>query len=154
MKRSEIIAKAREYVGTPFQHQGRLKGIALDCVGLPLCVGEDLGIIDRTGVPVLKTDNANYSSQPLDAFVHLEIQRRLFQKESIEPGDVITLCVPRIPCHVAIVSGTPGNLYMIHAYEGYATKKMPRGGCVEHVLDSKWLKRIEGIFAFPGAENG
>lgn len=160
MKRSttEVVQKAREYLGTPFQHQGRLKGIALDCVGLPLCVAEDLGLVDSKGVPFRRTDNANYTAQPLDAFVHREAVRRLIQKDiaDIAPGDLITLRVPRVPCHVAIVSAVSNafGLGMIHAYSGYATKKLPNGSTVEHILDEKWMRRIEGVFSFPGVTNG
>jgi len=145
MKRQQIVAKAREYVGTRFQHQGRLKGFACDCVGLPLMVGDELGLVDRNGKAFCKFDNANYGPQPLDRFVHEEAQRRLIEKpiDQMKPGDLITLRVPDTPCHVAIVSSLQGGLGMIHAY-------VVTGRVVEHVLDKKWLKRIEGCFEFPG----
>lgn len=155
MTRSQIVAAAREYVGTPFQHQGRLKGFALDCVGLVLSVGEDVGAVDTDGKPFLRGQYPSYSSQPLDAFVHEECKRRMFQMDApLKDGDVITLRVPRVPCHVAIVSSVGGVLHMIHAYAGNCTKTFPNGACVEHVLDSKWSKRIEGVFEFPGVTNG
>jgi hypothetical protein len=152
--RYRIMEQARQYLGTPFQPQGRLKGVALDCVGLPLCVAEDLGLVDRAGVPMLKSDYRNYSPQPLNGFVHDECVRRLFQHNvgELQVGDVLTLRVPRVPCHVAIVSEFCGILHMVHAYEGYATKKLPQGRCVEHVLTDKWRARIEGAFSFPGVE--
>jgi NlpC/P60 family putative phage cell wall peptidase len=147
--RSQVTAKAREYIGTPFQHQGRLKGRALDCVGLPLCVLDELGIIDTTGVPFKKTDNANYSSQPQDEFVHQEAIRRMISIpfEELQDGDMVTLRVPSIPCHVAIICTTCGVRGMIHAYTG-------NGKCVEHVMDKKWRRRIAGCFRFPGVIDG
>ena len=44
--RSRIVATAREYLLTPFHHQGRKKGVGIDCVGLIACVGHELGILD------------------------------------------------------------------------------------------------------------
>ena len=151
--REQIVGKAREYLRTPFQHQGRLKGFACDCVGLPLMVGDELGLVDRLGVPLKALDNVNYSSQPLDGFVHEECKRRLVEKpvDLMEDGDVITLRVPfrdeniklTVPCHAAIVTTVQGRPGMIHAYSG-------SGKVVEHLIDEKWRRRIEGCFSFPG----
>jgi hypothetical protein len=43
---AEILAAARTWLGTPWRHQGRLKGVAMDCGGLILGVGRDLGLLD------------------------------------------------------------------------------------------------------------
>jgi len=34
MDKNLIIEKAREFIDTPYEHQGRLKGIGIDCCGL------------------------------------------------------------------------------------------------------------------------
>ena len=31
--RDDIVAAAREYLDTPFVHQGRVKGVGIDCAG-------------------------------------------------------------------------------------------------------------------------
>jgi hypothetical protein len=36
-----FIAQARTWIGTPFHHQGRLKGVGCDCLGLIVGVAED-----------------------------------------------------------------------------------------------------------------
>src|SRR5665213_423152 len=145
--RKQIVDKAREYLGTPYLHQGRLKGIAMDCVGLPLMVAEELGLKDTLGNPFKGSDNANYSAQPLDQAVQDEAIRRMIRKpiEDLTDGDVITLRVPTIPCHVAIVSTVNGVTGIIHAYR-------PNGKVVEHIMDAKWKKRIAAAFEFPGVE--
>lgn len=152
MSRPDITAKAREYLGTPFQHQGRLKGVALDCVGLPVCVAEDLGLKDKNGVPFLRSDYSGYSAQPLDAFVFEEAKRRLIEKAEgsvIEEGDLLIMKVPKVPCHAAIATVRKGQLYMIHAYRGYATPEKTGGSCVEHIIDAAWDRRIAGAFSWP-----
>jgi NlpC/P60 family putative phage cell wall peptidase len=149
--RADIVAHARAWIGTTFAHQGRIKSLGCDCVGLGLCVADEMGLIDRTGVPFKRTDSANYSAQPLGTFVHEEIQRRMIEKPIVEmeDGDVLTIRVPgrddnlRVapPCHMAICS-TVGELrYMIHAYQ-------PNGKVVENILDEKWRRRIAGCFTF------
>lgn len=34
MTRDEIVAAARGWIGTPYQHQASLKGVGADCLGL------------------------------------------------------------------------------------------------------------------------
>jgi hypothetical protein len=145
--RKQIVDVARTFVGTPYLHQGRLKGKAMDCVGLPLCIGEELGLLDKLGVPFKGSDNANYSAQPLDQAVQEEAERRLIEKpvDQMKDGDIITLCVPTIPCHTAIVSTVNGTTGMIHAYKA-------NGKVVEHIMDEKWYKRIKSAFEYPGVE--
>jgi hypothetical protein len=153
--KAEFVAKAREYLGTPIRHQGRRKGPhgAVDCIGLLLCVGEDLGIVDKHGVPTRRTDYLNYLPVPGDRFVHEECVKRLIQKSGApEPGDVITLRVPMLPCHLAIVSSLQGSIGMIHATtsRGSRDPRSQHGKVVEHILDGNWRWRIEGVFAVPG----
>ena len=142
--REQIVSTAREYKETPFQHQGRIKGHGLDCVGLPLCVAAELKMKDKSGKPFLRNDSSKYGPQPLDRFVHEECQRRLIEVpiEEMDEGCVLTMRVPKIPCHVAIVCKTNGVWGIVHAYAG--SRKV-----VEHELTKKWRDRVEGCFKFP-----
>lgn len=150
LARKLIVATARKYIGTPFQHQGRLLGKGLDCVGLPLCVGEDLHALDREGMSITAQMYSSYGPQPLDRFVFDTCQKHLVWKAARlrAPGDVVSLMVPDVPCHVAILGDSPQGLTLIHAYN---SGNQPR--VVEHLLDKKWERRIAGIFEFPGVED-
>lgn len=150
--RKQIEDCARSYVNTPFQHQGRVKGIACDCVGLPYCVAEELALRDRFGNIIKKTDNTSYAAQPTDAFVYTECKRLLVEKSlsNMSIGDVLTMKMPTIPCHVGIVSrlyvGTPNECFgVIHAYS--VARKV-----VETVIDLKLRGRIHACFGFAGVE--
>jgi NlpC/P60 family putative phage cell wall peptidase len=136
--RQQIVDCARTYIGTPFRHQGRIKGLGLDCVGLPLCVARDLGL----SVDWIERYN-NYAPFPVDDMVLQECKRNLIEVsvEVMRPGDIICCRVP-VPCHVALVSELPPNLGMIHAYD-------PNRKVVEHDLDFHWRRRIAGVFVFP-----
>ncbi len=43
INRVEIVAVARSWLGTPWIHQGRLKDIGVDCGGLIISLGKELG---------------------------------------------------------------------------------------------------------------
>lgn len=150
MKTSQVVSKAREYVGTPFRHQARVKGLrgGIDCIGLVMCVGEDLGLHYTDGAAITRSDYTQYAAMPVDSFVHEECCRRLVRKDkkALAPGDIVTMKVPYQPCHAGILTGTPNSLSMVHAYNS-GTEKV-----VEHLLDEKWLSRIVGVFSYPGVE--
>lgn len=145
ISRADIIEVARDYIGTPFQHQGRThKG--LDCVGLPLCVAEDLGLTDKGGVPFKRNDGGGYSAQPTGKIVFQTCCDRMIRKlaNQFRPGDVLCMRLPIEPCHVAIVTEYNGVPYIVHAYDGGERK------CVEHILDVAWQRKIVAAFEFPG----
>jgi NlpC/P60 family putative phage cell wall peptidase len=138
--RQQIVSEARRWRGTPFQHQGRLRGVGVDCVGLVLCVARDLGLGDWC------EDYNAYSSQPVSDAVLTECRRRLLEKtvSMTLPGDVLCFRLPRFGTHVGIVTGCMGFPGIVHAYSGGP------GRVVEHFVDAKWRRRIAAAFAFPG----
>jgi hypothetical protein len=152
--RGDVERKAREYLWTPFAHQGRIKGRRgrLDCVGLALCVADELGILDRHGVPLLRWDHANYAMQPLGEEILQICLDRLIEKPRtaagelprILAGDVLIMRVPSVLSHAAIASTVHGALGIIHGYGG-GTRLT-----VEHRVDHKWMRRIDSVFEFPG----
>lgn len=148
--RKQIIETARTYAGTPFCHQGRYKGKACDCAGLVLMVAEELGCADKNSAPVLAlNDHRGYGPQPAGCTVLDICKARMTQKLASEmrPGDVVCMKTPEYPSHVGIVTEFNGVAYIIHAYDGG-----PRT-VTEHRLDEKWLRRIAGVFQFPGVED-
>jgi cell wall-associated NlpC family hydrolase len=158
---AQIVAKAREFLGTPLHHQGRIKGKRIDCVGLALCVAEELGLHDKNGNALHGRDQLNYGPQPLGNLVHETAKARLALKweaaqkvpmPAIAPGDVLTIRNPNAACHAGIVSSLNGSLAIIHAYASGPARPGPRNKqrVCEHVLDASWRARIEGIFEFPG----
>jgi NlpC/P60 family putative phage cell wall peptidase len=149
MKRAAIIAVARTWIGTPFAHQGRVKGLGCDCVGIPLCVAEELGANDKEGQPMTGKLYASYSPQPEGNYVHRMCQKHLVQKpvSQMKAGDVISMNVISAPCHVGILGEDANGLTIIHAFSGAANK------VVEQPMDAKWRRRIAGCFAFSGVED-
>lgn len=46
--RSEIIRAARDWLGTPYVHQGRLKHVGVDCAGVVIGVAKELDLATIT----------------------------------------------------------------------------------------------------------
>ncbi|MFZ0739057.1 MAG: hypothetical protein WAM96_18315 [Candidatus Acidiferrales bacterium] len=152
------MRKAREFLRTPFAHQGRIKRHGIDCVGLPILVASELGLIDTSGSPFTPTMYGNYPRQPSSDIVLEACRRHLIEKkiEDMRPGDVLAILNPRWICHSAIVGEFRGALTLIQAYgTGNIRKPAPRGTemVVEHGIDFKWRRRIRGCFSYPGVED-
>jgi len=120
---------ARETLGTPFKHQGRTCGVALDCagVGAHIVKKADLEYIDNTSYA--RTPNNNQFEKTLDAQPCLEIVRELSE------GCFLLMKFFKQPMHLAYCAGET----MIHAYESV-------GRVVEHRIDPKWESRIVKIY--------
>lgn len=167
--RAEVIECARKYLGTPFGQRGRHIEEAIDCIGVVLCVGSDLGICDKDGNPFHPFLYKDYPNQPFGDEVQEECKKRLITKSlstptsfsQMIPGDIVTMRIPpessfrRIFAknekltpitHVAIVSDLKGALGVIHSYNSESVRRR----VVEHLIDLRWLRRIAGVFSFPG----
>lgn len=152
--RAQIVATARSFIGVPFLHQGRSKQFGIDCIGLPIMVGVELGYgvrMETMGMPVRR---CNYSQWPQDCEVLFGMRHwlREIPLGSERPGDVLCLwqaptrVTPPVACHAAIVTDLPSGLGMIHAYS-------PNKKVIEHGLDVAWQCKIAGVFLFPDVED-
>lgn len=129
-----MVAEARKWLGTPYQHQGRLRGVAVDCVGLVIGVARGLGLADGwRDQPYRKFPDEAYVRAVLDA--HLEPSGA-----TPAPGDVALLRWRRTANHIAIAGNADT---IIHAY--YLPSKV-----VEHRIDEDWCERIVALYRFRG----
>ncbi|WP_396189776.1 NlpC/P60 family protein [Flavobacterium sp.] len=128
----EIVEHARAYIGTPFKHQGRLKGVGVDCAGLCINVMKELDyeIIDVKAYD--RVPNGNL----FDKIVNANLKRKHF--EDVEPGDFLTFNFDQDPQHIAVVSEV-NPLKIIHSYQ-------KAGRVVEHYADNFWLSRIVATY--------
>jgi cell wall-associated NlpC family hydrolase len=119
-------------LGTPFHHQGRQKGVGLDCIGLIVVA---LGAI---GVAV--QDRTDYGPRPDGvSLVRGLLAHGARPVETAALGDILLFRFDRQPQHVALANGAGG---MIHAYA-------PAGRVVETNLGQAWMRRLVGIYRFP-----
>ncbi len=130
-----VEEKAREYIDTRWHHQGRVKGVGVDCIGLVICVAHELGLSDHVA--------GGYGRQPNGGRLRTELTEHLSEVpiESMQAGDVVLMRFKDEPQHVAIISDMGGRVGMIHAHA--AQRKV-----VEHGLDSLWRSRIVAVYRF------
>ena len=128
----EIIAIARETIGTPYQHQQRINGVAMDCAGVPVYVAR------RIGLPV--DDVLGYGRQPMPDEMRRVLADHLVRvpTERLQIGDVVWMRFRGEPQHLGIVGDyIYGGFSLIHAYNGAGI-----GEVIEHRMDHAWRSRI------------
>ena len=132
-----IIAATRGWIGTPYRHQGCLKGSGCDCLGLIRGVWQEIYGEPATEIPPY----AQFEKDVAGAARLLNAaQKYLHEGEAPpRPGQVILFQLRRQmpPRHCAILVS---NFKFIHAQE--------RLGVVEVNLDKKWMRRIHSIYSF------
>lgn len=138
MTPDEVISAARACVGTPFRHQGRIPGVALDCAGLVVAVAEMLGIphADQTG----------YGRLPSNGQLEAALDEQTCLNRALGdplPGDVLLMTFTKHPQHLGIFTGE--NL--IHSWQ-------IAGKVAEHRMDAAWLRRVVRIYRFVGVAHG
>lgn len=142
MNKEQIVSIAREALNTPWRHQARLGGVAMDCAGLPIFIGKRIGLqMDALDV---------YGRLPVPAEMRAELDRHLVRvsKKDMQAGDVAWIKFEKEPQHFAVIGDyLHGGLSLIHAYNGAGLNKV-----VEHRLDDQWLARIVGVWRFPGVD--
>lgn len=146
--RERIVAEAREWIGTPYMHQARLKGIGVDCVGLPIGVCRALGL----DVPRAEAlDGYGNGIAPDGASVVAASDKILdrIPVSATRPGDLLLLRWQRGEDlqHFAIVADYKyGGLSIIHALG----QINGRGNVAEHRLTPEMKSRISAAFLMPG----
>jgi cell wall-associated NlpC family hydrolase len=135
---AERFAQAvRGYIGTPWVHQGRRKGLGVDCVGVVMCATQEVGIAMR--------DVANYPTQTNRTWMLDELRQQCVQVElhAMQVGDLLSFAWGANPWHIGVVTSvTP--LKVVHAW-----RQVDR--VVEMRLDNAWRRRICGVWRFPEA---
>lgn len=144
---SQIISsEAREWLGTPFKHQGRKKQIGCDCIGLIIGIFTELNLSIK-GTEISKLDQNNYPRVPQGNMLQNRLDEIFPESESLSQGDIILMRFTNNPQHVAIISDIKldntqpdkKHISIIHAYQ-------QNEGVVEHNLSHNWRKRIVKIY--------
>lgn len=133
MNANEIIDIARECLDTPFKHQGRIKGLALDCAGVIVYTAKRLGLDVVEPTAYGRIPNNGMLEYWADCQPFLE---RVYERQA---GDILMFRFGSEPQHVGIFTGEN----IVHSYE--SVKKV-----CEHRLSSVWIARIVRIYRFKG----
>lgn len=137
---AEIAAAAAAWAGTPFVHQGRRKGVGVDCAGLVIGVAHELSLS--------RFDIRSYPAQPDPVQMRALLEAHLDPVAWADrrPGDVLWFRVELEPQHLGILlEGDP--LRMVHAFGRPGVMKV-----VETRLDGFWLERLAGCYRYRGVD--
>lgn len=125
--RAAVLREARTWLGTPYVHSGRVKGVGVDCLTLLAGVYQEAGLVERVPIP-------NY---PHDWHLHRAEQLYMngllkYMKETAtpKPADIVLWQFGRCFSHGAIIVNWPN---VIHAYV--------KSRCIiENIDNAVWLK--------------
>jgi NlpC/P60 family putative phage cell wall peptidase len=140
---AEIIAEARSWIGTPYQHQASCKGAGADCLGLlrgvwRCCIGPEPETPPAYTPDWSETDGVERLLQA--AHRHL-VPVGL---DDLRSGDVLVfrMRAESVAKHVGLLVRLPGKPdSMVHAHSGH--------GVVETWLTQPWQRRLAAAFRLP-----
>ncbi len=136
--REQVIVEARTWLGTPFRHQGRLKGHGVDCIGFPWGVAKDLNLLQDIDLDSPKVKPyLGYGKAPAPSKFLGALEEHLVRIEFADVliADIILFRGKLYPNHLAIVT----DFGIIHS-------SAERGKVVEHCVDAKL--KLKRLFAF------
>ena len=143
MRRADIVAAARGWIGTPYRHQASLKGVGCDCLGLLRGVWREVVGAEPETAPPYARDWAEAGGREtlLDA-----AGRHLVPvpgEAVIQPGDVLVFrWRAGVPAKHCALASAPDR--MIHAHQGAAV--------AEVALAPWWGRHLAAMFSIPGAD--
>lgn len=140
--RGDVVAAAREWLGTPYRHQASCRGAGADCLGLIRGVWRDLCGPEPEAAPAYTPD---WGETGREEMLWAAAARHLtpLAAGQPEPGDVLLfrLRAGGIAKHLGIAAETGATPTFIHAYSGHAV--------VESPLSEPWARRIVARFGYP-----
>jgi cell wall-associated NlpC family hydrolase len=145
IKRADIVAAARSYIGVPFVHQGRTKVHGLDCLGLIWAVAKDVGYDYQMRNDYTPAPHSDLLVNGVNAALVKPARQGV---SKLMPGDIILswIAAPGQPQHFAMIGELFGQLSIIHAFQkvGYVT---------ETRLVDFWAKHYVSTHNYPNTEN-
>jgi NlpC/P60 family putative phage cell wall peptidase len=143
MRRQDIVMEAKSWLGTPYRHQGSLKGVGCDCLGLVRGVWRALIGDEPEAMPAYSPDwaEAGGREQMAEAagrhFVPIAIA-------TIAAGDLVLFRwrVGSPAKHAGIMIS---DRRFIHAHEGAVVAEAPLGPW--------WRSHLAGAYRWPGLQD-
>lgn len=131
--REKIVAAARSMIGTKFQHQARVPGVGVDCIGLLVCTAQLIGTTPH--------DFTTYAEEPNPDVLLKHLSLGMKQVRSPDAaGTALLFWVDKIdkkPQHFGI--RTPYGF--VHAHR-------TAGQVAEHRFSKFWRQRLVSSWEF------
>jgi len=144
--RKDIVHEAKEWLGTKWQHQACVKGVAVDCAMLIAGVAKNVGLVSDT-------DLKKIPPYPKDWHFHQDVAMLPEVMESFgckkrnvkypHYGDILVFKIGRCDSHLGIM--IEDNVF-IHSYSGGNNQ------VVSNRLNGGWVDRLTSVYRFPGVK--
>lgn len=113
MSRETVIAEARTWLGTPYHHHARIKGVGVDCAQLLCAVFEACGMVPHVDPGFYAVDwHLHHSEEQFIAWLD-KFGTEVTDGSEALPGDVVIWKYGRCFSHGSIYTG---NGFFIHSY--------------------------------------
>jgi NlpC/P60 family putative phage cell wall peptidase len=144
MTPERVIAEARNWLGTPYRHQGRQRTVAVDCIGLVFGVMHAVGLGSSEFWIAFNRKHRSYKRVPDGHSLHdiFSLYTPEYPKTQAKPGDVLLICMAGMPRHTAILSER-GSI--IHAHS-------EAHGCIEQPWTDTWYRDTASAFRICATE--
>lgn len=138
MNRNNIIAEARDWIGTPYHHQACLKAIGCDCLGLVRGIYRALYGPEPIRVPPYAQYGAGEGERLIDA-----LREHLRETATPQPGDILVfrLRERHAARHCGVLIEPKKFVHAVSA----------RNVCTA-ALSPWWETRIAAAFTFPDVQ--
>lgn len=130
-----IIQQAITWFNTPYQHQGRLKGIGVDCSGLIIGIAKEFNLLNRHDEPI--QDITGYSRILKPDFLEAALLEQFEPTQHPQPGDIILFRIKRTPQHLGLLT-----------QDGFIHAHAEVGKVVETRWDAYWRERVIAYYKF------
>lgn len=138
---STFVAEARTWIGTPYVHQGAVKGAGCDCLGLIRGLWQAHYATEPETVPFYTAD---WSEPQGDERLLQAAKRNLrdVSHDDMAAGQVLLFRMRSgaVAKHLGLLACVGAAPTFIHAYAGH--------GVTESPLSAPWARRIVARFAF------
>jgi NlpC/P60 family putative phage cell wall peptidase len=137
LERTAVLAEARTWVGTPFHHRARLKGVGVDCAHFLMACYVGLGVVEPFDPGFYAPDW--FLHEPGERFREW-VARACVETTAPQPGDVALFRFGRCESHGAILVD---HTQLIHAYRGHGVviEDYGPGTPLSTRLSSQWTPR-------------
>ena len=128
---TELVEEARTWIGTPFKHQGRVKGVGVDCYGLIIEVSRHFGLTTFK--------SGGYGRRPKPSLMWAALREHMVEVpiSDLTTGSILFMAFKKQPMHLAFYD----NGKIIHSFS-------VAGRVVTHRLSEDWKSMIHGVFHF------
>lgn len=162
---ADVLAIARTWIGTPYRHQGAVKGVGCDCLGLVRGIWRELYGEEPEAVPAYQPDWAERAGEErLMAAAGRHFLAVPAFEESL-PGDLLLFRFrPHLAAkHAGILARLPreggGREYGDHGDCAGEDRREPPPDAFIHAYEQSavtlsalvpgWRRRIAGVYRFP-----